>query len=113
MKDFILGYYKELIVLGCFFLEFLLSLVALIKKQKKQSPLILDIISSLPKFISSAEKYIGSGNGSKKKDFVLQCIAGEFKRLTGEDIDAHTLEVASIFIEEILKTPQKKGNLND
>ena len=113
MKDFILTYYKELIVLLCFLVEIFISFVSLVKKSKKQSPLLLDLIQSLPKFILTAEKVIGAGNGEKKRDYVLQLVSNDYYRLTGQKIDNSTFCIVSRAIEHILSAPQKKGIRND
>lgn len=113
MKDFILTWYKELIALFFLVLEFIFSIVLLIKKNKKVSPLLLDLIQLLPKYILAAEKLIGSGNGETKRDYVLQLVSDEYYRLTGQKIDNSTFCIVSKAIEHILSAPQKKGIRND
>lgn len=109
MKEFFLNYYKEIIVLFCFVLELVLSVVAIIKKVKKQGSLYTDILVKLPDIISKVEKIIGSGNGSQKLQVVLKVVNDLVVSETGKEMTSSDRKFVSEAIEEILTTPQKKG----
>jgi len=112
MKEFIIANYKLLILCFCALLE-LVSIITLSiltsKKTKKNEP-YYQVISKLPLIIEKVEKFIGSGNGAKKKAKVLSIALDSYKALTGIELakDSKIAVWIDEAIEEILKTPQKK-----
>ena len=110
MKEFIFTYFRELIACLCFLLELVFLLIGIFKKRKKETPILLDLLELVPKYIAAAEKIIGSGKGEKKRDFVLDELSKVFYSYTGKTIDEATFKFISKAIEEILSTPQKKEN---
>lgn len=109
MKDFIANYWKELIALVCFLLEITISIILLVKRNKKESPVISEIVLKLPSIISHAEKVFPSGNGASKLELVLSVIDKLFKKETGNPMTKSESKFFVEKIEEILSTPQKKG----
>ncbi len=111
MKDFIFTWYKEILFCVSVVIEFVFFIVALIKKSKKQTPITLDLLELVPKYIAAAEKILGSGKGEKKRDFVLDELSKIFFNYTGHSMDEATFKFLSKAIEEILSTPQKKEKI--
>lgn len=109
MKDFVLTWYREIIYLILFIIELIISIIVGVKKSKKESPVLMDLLVEVPKYILAAEKILGAGNGQKKRDFVLEEISKLFYEKTGQEIDMKTFRIISESIENILYAPQKKG----
>ena len=113
MKDFILENYRLIILCGCAFLQllwtFILSLIGN-KKSKRNEP-FYQVIAKLPSIISKVEELHGAGNGAEKKAIVLSLALSSYKVLTGIELsdDSKIARWIGEAIEEILKTPQKKG----
>lgn len=81
------------------------------KKVKVVDDIVLDIISKLPVLISKAENRYPSGNGQLKKVQVLDAALMIYKNLTGVALtyDSEIAIQIDKAIENILNTPQKKG----
>lgn len=93
------------------FIEFIINL--LVFKNKKVNFLEL-VIEKLPSFINEAESI--SSDGKFKKEYCLSLALKYLSLLTGkkcEALDKKYSIVISNCIENILSTPQKKGNLKD
>lgn len=111
MIDFILSNYK--IIIFCFvcFVELVLLVISVIKKNKVADPAISNVICNLPTMVNLAEEKFGVGHGAEKLQFVLGFAISLYKRLTGITITLDS-KIASRFedaIEDILSTPKKKG----
>ena len=107
MKEFIFSNWKEIVI---FVFTFACFLVSLFKKKGKVDPAKEKVISYLPHFIRDAESSI---KGAKeKKNFVLTSCINLYKVLTGVNItyDSYVAKEFSDAIEDILDTPQKKGD---
>lgn len=67
------------------------------------------IMRILPILINEAEEKFGAGNGAEKNKFVLQSVIDDLKvTQPGVDVNFY-LPFIRKFIEDILSTPQKKG----
>ena len=107
MKEFLFAYYKEIIVVAVFILEFVSSLILLIKKSKKEPSTTSIFLAALPDLINKAEIVFGSGNGDKKKQYVIDAIT-RIMAGYGLDEDKILMKKINSQIECILSTPTKK-----
>lgn len=91
-------------------LEVIFGVLLLLKKSCSNEPLHV-VVEALPKLIDIAEDKFGAGTGLRKKLFVLDAAVALFKKYTGIEVskESEIYKVFSSKIEEILKTPQKKG----
>ena len=107
--SFISEHYEAVILAAACLLDVILFLVGIFKK-KKNIPLD-DVLVALPGAVALVESKIGSGNGELKKKYVLDMAKALFKESTGIELsdDSKTMKFFSSFVEEILKTPTKKG----
>ena len=113
MKDFLIAYYKELIVLLCFVIEIVLSLIAIIKKLKGRSSIYEQVLSALPSIIAKVEKAIGQGHGPEKFSMVIDILDKWFVKETGKVMTNSDVVYFSEAIEKILSTPTKKEALDE
>ena len=99
MIDFLVNNWHWLLCLVLCLVELLL---VIFKKSIKFDTVREKIMAFLPVCISLAEEVIGSGNGSKKKDYVIALIKSSLD--LKDDYDSFI----SSAIESILSTPTKK-----
>lgn len=90
------------------FLEVVFGVLLLLKKDKVREPL-KDVLLAIPELVIKAEKSIGPGHGSDKRELVYQWACSLYKKMTGVSLfsgfySKRILEA----IEEILETPHKK-----
>lgn len=108
MKDFLIENYKLIILAGSCLIELVLFAIAMFKK--KRLPVLAAVLEVLPTLIVKGE---GSGlKGQEKKEFVLNLAVSYMASLIGcdeKEINKDGREFLSEKIEEILETPQKKG----
>lgn len=107
MKDFIFNYWQIIVFAAISILEII---ILFCKKGIKVDTIKEEILRLLPFGIAIAEQMFGSGNGSKKLDFVLDYIKSILKLDSSED------EFIIRSIEAILATPAKKlekGNFDE
>lgn len=105
------SYWKELIAVGLWLISFIVLLCK--KKPKSVSDVLSIVLAAVPKFIKLAEEEIGSGNGSAKKDLVLEScynMISSYCSLSKEEIIKRYETVLNSAIEDILAAPVKKGN---
>ena len=109
MIDFIVKNYQFIALVVAALVDVILLLVAVCRK--KVNPSLDEVLVSIPDFIRYAEEKFGSGNGDKKKDYVMGIALSLYKHITGFEVskDSHIYKVISGTIENVLKTPQKKG----
>ena len=108
--DFISENYELIILLCACLLDLILFLVGVFKKIKL--PVKEAVIELLPKLIVKAEKLYGSGHGQEKKVWVLNAAASyyeKFSKIPTSVFSGQMLEIGEA-LEEILKTPTKKGD---
>lgn len=108
MIDFLRSHYKEIAIVVAFIIYLAFSFIMIVKKQKKEAPIITEILELLPDVICSVEKSIGSGNGLMKKTLVLDAIS-KWASAYGVELDRLSIQHIEAAIERILSTPQKKG----
>lgn len=108
MKEFIFTWWREISLCCAFLIHFIVTCICLFLKSKKQSPIVLDILELVPKYVSAAEKIFGAGKGDIKRNFVIDELSKVFYSYTGKTMDQATFKFVSKAIEEILATPQKK-----
>lgn len=100
------------IILVICVLSLVLIILILSKLCFKNSKALLSLLSQLPTFINDAEiKGFTSGEG--KLTYVLQCSLSYLMALTGKSAEAVSkkyLDLVKSYIENILSTPQKKGD---
>lgn len=107
--DFIVENHTVLLVSLSALLEFVVFFIVLLKK--KDNPALDMVIRELPNLIYKAEIKFGAGSGETKLGYVLMVALQLYEKLTG----VHLVEGCAIekrlkqCVEEILKTPQKKG----
>ena len=106
LLDFLRQHYK-IIVYACLLL---LSIILFIVRKRPNK--IIDTIaeklySLLPLFIRYAEDKYGAGHGSDKKSYVLDLVKEWFASEKLEFTDYY-FKLCSMFIEQILNTPEKK-----
>lgn len=110
MKEFFLQNYKYIIVGLCWLLNFI---ILLLKKNKLvvKDTIFENLLLMLPTLIKQAEE--SGGTGSDKKALVLSYALNwlvSFTSKTFEEIKSLYADRVSRAVEEILSTPQKKGN---
>ena len=107
--SWIVEHYELLILVGACLLDIVLFLFGVFKK-KSQSPLDI-VLKAAPYYIRAAEEFIGAEKGADKKAFVMKYLLKTYKNLTGVDLGEHSVTYDELdrFVEDILRTPQKKG----
>lgn len=107
--DFILTYWREILLCLSFIVSFILSLIRFVKKPVKVYDTLKEIIVRiLPALINLAELQIDY-SGDKKKEFVIAKLVESLKDLGyGDDVITQYLRFAGEQVEIILSTPQKK-----
>lgn len=106
MEQWFLENYKWLLVLV---FDVVILIFSLIRRVKVVGTPLDKVIEKLPEFISFVERKLGAGAGSEKLAMVLRLSEALFTCLGGTgDIS----EVVKVKVEEILSTPQKKGDIN-
>lgn len=101
--------YELLILVGACLLDVVLFLVGVFRK--KYDPDKNSIVAKLPDLISLAEVQFGAGHGELKKQMVLDLAVKTYKMWTGVELQpgSNVYGYFEHMIEEILRTPQKKG----
>lgn len=107
--EFFRTYWREILYVICTLLAVICSFH---KKGKTFGDAVAEVYRKLPSLILLAEKDVGAKQGSVKKHLVLTLALQLYKKLTGVEL-TESSEIAKIFsnaIEDILDTPQKKGD---
>lgn len=107
MLSFITENLELFLTLIMIFVELFSFLVLLFLRTKKKFPAISIILSKLPFIINHVEKLGKSGN--EKKEMVLYIAKKLFQKEAGCDATSSVVKYFDEAIEDILSTPQKKG----
>lgn len=107
--NFIVENYQLLLIVLQALLEVVIFLTVLIKK--KDNPALDMVLRELPNLISKAELKFGAGSGETKLGYVVMVASQLYEKLTGLALQGDCAIVKKIkqCVEDILKTPQKKG----
>lgn len=108
MIDFIKSNIDIIVLVGACLVDIILFVMPILKK--KSDPSLMAVIADIPSFVSSAEAKIGSGNGEKKKLYVLDLACRTYRHLTGVAVskDSFVYRCFSRAIEDVLFAPHKK-----
>lgn len=106
LLEFLKQHYK-LIIYSCLLLFSIILLIVRKRPNKIIDTIAEKLYSLLPLFIRYAEDKFGSGYGSDKKSYVLDLVK-EWFSAEGLEFTDYYFKLASMFIEEILNTPEKK-----
>lgn len=106
---FITEYHQLILMVLSALLEFIVFLVVLTRK--KDNPALDMVLRELPNLISKAELKFGAGSGETKLGYVVMVASQLYEKLTGLTLQGDCAIVKKIkqCVEDILKTPQKKG----
>lgn len=109
--DFIVENSELLILLAACLLDLILFLVGVFRK--KVNPSVAEVVTKIPYFVSLAEDKFGSGQGLKKKEFVVEEACKLYEKMTDiyPNLRSAIRKVFSKAVEEVLETPQKKGKI--
>lgn len=108
MLDFLLTYWKLITLVILVVINIVISLI----RRPKVIDTIIDTINSyVPIAINDAEKAIGSGNGSSKLNYAVNNVISylDFRFNLGSNVLERYKKYIIVAIENVLSTPQKKG----
>lgn len=111
--EFLRENWRFLVELLCLVLSIILLLLKKKNKVVISSSVISDVLVNLPAYIEHAEEKYGSGHGNEKLKFVMSEAIKFLEIETGlstADILRSYGETLILNIENILSTPQKKGD---
>lgn len=115
MLEFLIENYKLFVIVGSCLLDLILFVICCCLKKKKSISIDEQILGLMPIAIKAAEDLYGSGNGEKKKQYVMDFVSKQFKKWTGYELKPGCLEYGYFvaFMENILATPTKKGEKDE
>lgn len=111
MVNFLLMYWRILVLVALIVINIIISLV---RKPKVLNTIIDTINQYVPTAINEAERAIGEGNGASKLNYAINNVLNylEFRfNISGYALERYKKYIA-IEIENVLSTPQKKGEKN-
>ena len=111
MLEFLLAYWKLITLVLLIIVNIIINLV----RRPKVIDTIIDTINSyVPTAINDAEKAIGSGNGSSKLNYAVNNVISylEFRFNLSHSVLERYKKYIVVAIENVLSTPQKKGEKN-
>ena len=109
--DFLKDNYELVILICCYLVNLLAIFISIIKSPKKLATYFVALLDKLPQLLCEAEK-IGFPSGESKKNFVIDLAINYLVCLTGwtpEKVSAIWSNQISLAIENMLSSPQKKG----
>lgn len=111
MLEFLKTYWREILEVVVLTVSIIIATV----RKKPSSSLVSDIKARLAVLVPVLVKQVESpGNGSEKKSIVigkcLSAVTGFYGRKLQEDESSYWKQYVSNQIEDVLSTPQKKGD---